>query len=153
MQEIKYPTREIQSIYDTIVFVAGGISNCPDWQGAFVQSLADQSNVTFLNPRREAFDLKDESQSSLQIEWEHWGLAQSDTVIFWFPKETLCPITLLELGKMMLTDKKLVVGCHPEYARRFDVIKQLQLERPGIKVVDSLEELSIMLRNELQSRV
>jgi len=39
-----------------------------------------------------------------------------------FPCETLCPITLYELGTWSIlsqqTGAKLFVGCHPEYKRK-----------------------------------
>jgi hypothetical protein len=63
-------------------------------------------------------------------------------VSFWFPKETLCPITLYELGKQSASNKPIFVGVHPEYARRRDVEIQTQLIRPEVKIVYSLEDLA-----------
>ena len=121
------------------VFLGGGISNCPDWQSEVIELLADVPGVA-LNPRRAAAyneDIADE-----QITWEYHALRTVKTVFFWFPKETLCPITLLELGVFtQRPDTRLVVGTHPEYARRFDVIKQLELSRPEVKVQGSIEDL------------
>jgi hypothetical protein len=42
---------------------------------------------------------------------------------------------------MIKYSKDIFVGCHPNYARRFDVIKQLDLERPNVKVMDSIPAL------------
>lgn len=148
MTVVTYPNRTINWPFKPVVFLAGGISNCPDWQTEVIDELSDIMYLTLLNPRREAFDLRVESESAKQIEWEHYMLNHAGIVSFWFPKETLCPITLLELGKMMMTDKKLIVGCDPEYKRRFDVEKQLQLERPEVVVVDSLKELILTIREE-----
>ena len=52
----------------------------------------------------------------------------SDLVVFWFCEETLCPITLFELGKMLGQRKNVIVGSDPEYARLFDLNVQLRLE-------------------------
>lgn len=121
------------------IFLGGAISNCPDWQSDVIDLLKDTPG-TALNPRRKGkynADIADE-----QITWEYHALRAVDTVFFWFPKETLCPITLLELGVFtQRTQTRLIVGTHPDYARRFDVIKQLELARPEVKVQNSIENL------------
>jgi hypothetical protein len=122
------------------IFLAGGISNCHDWQTTAEQFLSVHLDDRFLsvNPRREAFDLADPTASSIQIKWEHHHLQTSDMVMFWFPHETLCPITLFELG-VMCRNKHIVVGVDDEYKRRFDVIKQMSLYRPRLEVQTSLQ--------------
>jgi hypothetical protein len=78
-----------------------------------------------------------------QIGWEHAALARSRCVSFWFPAETLCPIALLELGELLMrTDRGLLVGCDPGYARRFDVVEQTALSRPDVIVRDGLAALA-----------
>jgi len=132
------------------LFLAGGISNCPDWQAAAVNLLTEVDG-TALNPRRsEAFT---EEIAGEQITWEYEALHLTKAIIFWFPAETLCPITLFELG--VFTQRKgipVFVGTHPDYQRRFDVIKQLSLARPEIKVVDSVEELVNQYVDSLRPR-
>lgn len=125
------------------VFLGGGISNCPNWQLDMITLLnhADDKLVAF-NPRRDSFDITNESDSEFQIEWEFDHLNLSDAILFWFPKETLCPITLYELGAAATKGKTIFVGCHPEYARSFDVKKQLSMIRPGVKVRDSLDDVA-----------
>lgn len=126
------------------IFLAGGISSCPDWQTELTELISNASlryKCVLLNPRRDDFDINDKSMSERQIEWEDHMLNLADAHIFWFPKETLCPITLFELGKIAPRMKPLVVGCHPEYQRKFDVKKQLDLIRPVSHVVDSLEKI------------
>lgn len=121
------------------VFLGGGISNCPDWQSEVIRLLADTPGVA-LNPRRTGEFTEDIADE--QITWEYYALRSVDTVFFWFPKETLCPITLLELGVFtQRPNTHLIVGTHPDYARRFDVIKQLELARPEVKVQDNIEDL------------
>src|SRR6478736_102537 len=77
------------------VFLGGGISGCPDWQSSVIYLLTDTPGV-LLNPRRKGEFTEDIAGE--QIEWEYKALRTADTVFFWFPQETLCPITLFELG-------------------------------------------------------
>lgn len=129
------------------VFLGGGISNCPDWQQDFIANLDDVKEGVLVNPRRHDFDITDPNLSADQIEWEHKHLGAVDAIVFWFPKETLCPITLFKLGKYCTSYfTQLFVGCHPEYARRFDVIKQLSLVNEHIRVVDNLDDLAKQVR-------
>lgn len=121
------------------IFLGGGITNCPDWQSEVAELLKDVPGVA-LNPRRQGE--YDDSIADEQITWEYHALRSAQTVFFWFPKETLCPITLFELGVFsQRDDTRLMVGTHPEYARTFDVIKQMELSRPEVKVQHSIEDL------------
>lgn len=124
----------------TDLFLGGGISNCPDWQQEIITYLADAPGIA-LNPRRSGEFTEDIADE--QITWEYHALRTASTVLFWFPKETLCPITLLELGVFtQRTQTRLVVGTHPDYGRRFDVIKQLELARPEVVVQSSIQDLA-----------
>ena len=113
------------------VFIAGGISNCPDWQSEMV-SLTNTDIHDVVNPRRVGgFDRTGDTAKE-QITWEHRALAMVDSCIFWFPKETLCPITLFELGKMLertmnVGGMRLAIGWHPDYVRAFDLEVQIKL--------------------------
>lgn len=123
------------------LFLAGGITGCPDWQSYVINGLV-QEDLVLLNPRRVQWDMSANQEESIaQIAWEHEHLQMADEILFWFPKETLCPITLLEYGKYMMSNKRLIVGTHPEYQRRFDIIAQTQLERPGVIIYDNLDDL------------
>src|SRR5262249_48527274 len=101
------------------IFLAGGITGCPNWQQEIVSLLGDLP-VVLLNPRRANFPIDDPAAASQQIEWEHRHLRKADAILFWFPCETLCPITLYELGGWsMYRDHRgprpLFVGVHPQY--------------------------------------
>ena len=125
------------------VFVGGGISNCPTWQVDIIRMLGVvDDGLILVNPRREHFDVLDAAATEVQIEWEYYHIHQASAMLFWFPKETLCPITLYELGSASAMGGKIFVGCHPEYARRVDVVKQLSLVRPSIVVRDTLEQVA-----------
>ena len=136
---------EVIPSFDFSLFLAGGISNCPDWQSQYSSSLSD-TGLLLLNPRRAVFERSPEIDLQ-QISWEHFGLRGASGVSFWFPKESLCPITLLELGRCAVEGKVMFVGVHPEYSRRADVEIQLSLLRPDIRVVDSLMALSQQVRD------
>lgn len=131
--------------HDQSVFLAGGITGCPDWQTDMVDLLAS-TDFTLLNPRREKFDITNTKLSDQQIEWEFDHLYIADAVLFWFPCETLCPISLYELGSCASLPMQIFVGCHPDYARKFDVIKQLSLARPEIIVAGTLQELADQIK-------
>ena len=97
-------------------------------------------NLVVLNPRRDSFDLND-GMSETQIRWERDNLQRSDITLFWFSSgPSVQPITLYELGKYTVRNKPgLMVGCDPDYSRKFDVEFQCKLE--GIPVNNSLESM------------
>jgi len=130
------------------LFLAGGITNVPDWQSKVIERLNDIENLTIYNPRRKAFDVEDKNIMEQQIVWEYNHLRDADIISFWFAKETLNPITLYELGKWAnATNKQIVIGIEPEYARKDDVIIQTNLARPEIKYFhSSVNSLSEELR-------
>lgn len=132
------------------VFLAGGITGCPNWQAVIVEYLRNTA-LTLFNPRREQFPIQDPSASAFQIQWEYNHLRKADAILFWFPCETLCPIALYELGAWSMTDKPLFVGVHPQYQRRQDIQLQTALVRPDIEIVDSLEDLANLVLSWLES--
>jgi hypothetical protein len=123
------------------LFLAGGITGCPDWQQEMIRALAHTRLVLF-NPRRANFPMGDPGAAQEQIAWEHTLLRRATAISFWFPCETLNPITLYELGAWSMTNKPLFVGVHPDYQRKQDVIIQTKLARPDVAVVESFEELA-----------
>lgn len=123
------------------LFVAGGISGCPDWQKEYVEMLRPLDIAVF-NPRRSNWKGLDPSETERQIMWEHSHLAKANVISFWFCAETLNPITLYELGFWMNSDKPIVIGSHIQYQRVADVVIQTKLARPDIKVVYSIKSLA-----------
>tara|TARA_Y100000034_G_scaffold113512_1_gene148611 strand:+ start:156 stop:602 length:447 start_codon:yes stop_codon:yes gene_type:complete len=131
--------------------MAGGISGTAIWQDRMTELITMVYNdvkpaidLTVLNPRQ--LNYEDTTISAKrQIEWEYKHLAQCSALMFWFPPETVCPITLFELGKW-IRSRFLFVGCDPEYSRIFDLRVQLGLERPDVGIVYSMEELSDQIR-------
>lgn len=145
MQVIECPNFPTDCItltpFMSLVFLAGGITGCPDWQKEMIDRFRDQPDVVLLNPRRSNFNINDPAQSEEQIEWESLWLSKSYITLFWFPYQTMCPITLFELGVAAARGDRIVVGTHPAYARKFDVIKQLELLRPDVKVHDNFADV------------
>ena len=128
------------------LFLGGGITGCRDWQAEIVEKLKD-TDLVLLNPRRKHWPMNDPSASKNQIEWEYEHLQTASMIMFWFSPETLCPITLFEYGKWIVSNKPLFIGCDPEYKRLEDVKTQTRLERPYQKVFTDLDSVvgSILL--------
>lgn len=140
--------------HEITVFLGGGISNCGNWQKEMIARFNDVDELVLLNPRREDFDIANPNMSIDQIKWEYDHLKKASAILFWFPYETMCPITLYELGVWAAKGAKIFVGCHPAYQRKLDVEVQLQLLRPDVKVHDNfgtmVEEIKqwIALQND-----
>lgn len=147
MKYIECPN-EIDLNNKIALFLAGGITSCPVWQDYVVEKLAEIKNNDFvvLNPRRKNFDVTDSNMNKAQIAWEYKYLNLRDRftfiteLFFWFPKETLCPITLFEYGKALGQNRKqILVGCDLEYKRLEDIKTQTKLANPYTKVHTSLD--------------
>ena len=122
------------------LFLAGGITNCPDWQTEAIELLAGFPGVLF-NPRRADFPIDDPSAAADQIAWEFEHLRRAEVVLFWFAESvSVQPIALYELGAHAATGKLIVVGTDPRYQRRADVVLQLGLVRPDVKVHSTLAD-------------
>lgn len=148
MQVLTAPSTK-EPRHTTRLFLAGGITACPDWQTNLIGYLGSDGGLlplTVYNPRQADFDVRNPDAADAQIEWEHERLRDATAVSFWFPCETLCPITLYELGKITERGTKLLVGCHPNYARIPDVVKQTKLDRPEVEVVFTLRELAQQIK-------
>ena len=131
---------------DILVFMAGGITGCPLWAAELAEMLSDVDGLVLMNPRRADFPIGDPNAALEQVSWEHDHLRMADAILFWFPCETLCPITLYELGAWSMRRKALWVGVHPDYARRLDVEIQTHLARPDVRIVCSLEALASQIK-------
>ena len=123
------------------VFLAGGITGTIDWQKDLIKKI-DYLNLTIINPRRKQFDLKNKKESKLQIVWEFEYLRFADFIVFYFCKETVCPIALFELGTHSTSNKPLIIGMDKDYIRRVDVEIQMKLARPEIEIVYSLDDVA-----------
>lgn len=148
MKEIKVITAPI---YDWaagpgdpfLVFLAGGITNCEDWQSIVIdylnKNLPDyiKEEVAILTPRRKDFDITNPNATEEQITWEHDALEVMDLFTMYFadgPSDQ--PICMYEYGKHCeLRSWDLVVATtHPDYKRKEDVLIQTRLAHPDIEV-------------------
>lgn len=141
MRQITAIQHKFITINEHTLFLAGGITGCPGWQYDIIEMLQD-TYLTLINPRRKDFPIDDPAAAEVQITWEYIHLKLADEILFWFPCETLCPITLFELGKWVASDKKIYVGVHPDYKRKQDVEIQTELMRPNLEVVYSVSDLA-----------
>lgn len=123
------------------LFLAGGITDCPDWQKEMTKKL-NNTDIIILNPRRENFDINEKDAAKKQIAWEYRHLRYASAISFWFPKETLCPIVLFELGYWFNRSKEIFIGVHPEYKRKEDVYIQVSLTYPDFKFVNNINDLT-----------
>jgi len=89
MRYIEAP-ESLTSLVRPAVFLAGGITNCPDWQSDVLLQLEEEPrlqdiNFSVLNPRRKDFDTSVTDAAEKQIEWEWNALRTVDIRLFWFP--------------------------------------------------------------------
>lgn len=152
------PIRDFQQSVHEAVFLAGGISGTQNWQKETSQKLLDETALYVVNPRREGVDLaKTGHEATAQIQWEYEHLRACNFVMFWFPKETVCPIALFELGTFLGRGREIqfsekteqtngqfpwvFVGCDSEYSRRFDLEQQISLYDPRVKLRLKLDDV------------
>lgn len=133
------------------LFLAGGITDCPDWQAEACEHLASTPIAVF-NPRRANFPIHDPTAAQGQIDWEFRHLDRADAVLFWFASgPSVQPIALYELGSHAAGGKLMVVGADPQYVRRQDVVLQLGHIRPDLHVFDTLAETCTYAKRTLVS--
>lgn len=135
------------------LFLAGGISNCPDWQSEIIKLLEPIEELTVYNPRRKNFPIDNPNAAEEQITWEYNHLRDADIIVFWFSRGSLNPIVLYELGRWgNSSSKPIVIGLDPEYERQNDVIIQTLLSRgPDIQFVFCLEDVVNAVKNILNN--
>lgn len=129
------------------IFLAGGITGCPDWQ-AQARELLATTPVVVLNPRRAHRVRPDGDVLAQQVAWEYHDLHRADLTLFWFPacdpRVTVQPITLLELGTAIaearLRGRRIVVGADAGYPRRPDLEQQLRHSLPDLTMHDTLRD-------------
>jgi len=142
MKEIKAP--EIITKGNTTIFLAGSIemNTAAEWQRVIIEKLQDK-DVTILNPRRLAWDstwVQDISnpEFNAQVNWELDGLLDAaDIVCFYFDGQTKSPISLLELGLALASQKKVLVFCPEKYWRHGNV--EITCKRFGVEIIEDDE--------------
>lgn len=121
------------------VFLAGGITNCPNWQKETLEHLEDYkpNNLIVFNPRRKTFDVTDPAAAQKQIEWEYKYLNEMDIFSMYFAAgDSPQPICMYELGRHLERMKarfpqdwksRIVVSVEDGYCRAEDVKIQMSL--------------------------
>lgn len=135
------------------LFLAGGISGCPDWQAEALSLAAtwvEQTGhrLTIANPRRSDGIPKVGQVAAQQIKWEYDHLARARVVLFYFPEGRpdangqlpIQPIALYELGKELgrRPSDQIIIGADSGYVRRFDLVTQVGLACPGQPIYPDL---------------
>jgi hypothetical protein len=157
---------DISNLPRPLVFLAGGITNCDEWQKEVVKHLMTVKDLpgTIVNPRRENFPMDDPNAAPEQIEWEHKALWASDVISYWFDGgESVQSITMFELGCHLSRyvvgagPNQLIVGASPEYKRYQDVEIQLWChsrmthESYGVKITaHTVKEHALNIANALR---
>lgn len=136
-----------------VVFLAGGITDCPDWQATAIEALA-HDHVVLLNPRRPTFDAADPAAADVQVRWEygHRWHEQLSFMLFWFPASpSVQPIAMLELGEALARPElPIVVGAEPNYPRYQDLVRQCGAARPNLVVRNTLRDVVVDLQTMLR---
>lgn len=144
------------------IFLAGGITDCPDWQAEAAEMLLTSfkdvngypMDLVVLNPRRADFPIEDPSAAGEQIAWEYRHLHRADIVLFWFTAgPSPQPIVQYELGRHAALERKLAVGVEAGYMRGVDVHQQLAHARPDVPVFATLERTCMEAINLLRGAV
>ena len=141
MRVITAPEFYIPQEHDITVFLAGGITNCPDWQSKVIKDLNVDNHylgsLVIFNPRRENFPIWDKSAAYAQIEWEYQMLERCNIFSMYFSSgESDQPICMYELGRNILRmqmrfpadwQDRIVISVEDDYIRKQDVLVQTEL--------------------------
>lgn len=139
---IEAPEYWLPSPKERTLFLAGGITDCPDWQQEAREKIHSRlTKMVIFNPRRAEFPMDNPHAARQQIGWEFHHLNLADKILFWFPKGPVQPIALYELGRWAHSNKKIYVGVDDEYPRRQDVHIQMELARPYLTVHSDIHHL------------
>lgn len=144
----------LQNNENVKLFLAGGITNCPDWQRGVIKRLKDFKNLTIYNPRRKNFPIDNLNAAEQQITWEYNHLRDADIISFWFSRGSLNPIVLYELGRWGNSmDRRIVIGMDSEYERKQDVVVQTRLSKPGLEVCENFDDFINELKLTLEDMI
>ena len=154
MRVITAPETYTLTDNDITVFLAGGITNCPDWQSDVIKRLENMgmNRLIVFNPRRENFPINDPSAADEQIAWEFNALQRADIFSMYFSAgDSDQPICMYELGRNIVTmqmkhptdwQNRLIISVEDEYRRHKDVLVQTELACGGCFVNTTTDLLS-----------
>ena len=134
---------------DITVFLAGGITDCDNWQKRVIDYLKTQQHTEHLvvfNPRRDKFPINDPNAAEEQITWEFNNLEKADMFSMYFcDSKSDQPICLYELGRnlQLMQNKydnwynRIIISSEDAYKRKQDVIIQTKLATDNTVLVNS----------------
>lgn len=147
-------TEEIDT-YKPTVFLAGGITNCPEWQNELIELLQYRDDFVLLNPRRENFPMDDPNAAEEQIRWEFEALNNCDIFSMWYTAGISDqPICMYELGRHLALKPadNIVIGVEPGYKRAQDVYIQTELVSPFVSnnIASTLNEHALNIEDAVR---
>jgi hypothetical protein len=154
--ELKAPQQGVALLsHMKSVFLAGSIEmgKASPWQERLVNEFSDRDNIVFLNPRRDDWDsswVQDPTKGTqfhTQVSWELDHIEYADLVVFYFDPSTQSPITLLELGVCLGSNKNILVCCPDGYFRKGNVT--ITCKRHGVGILDTYEDLVFAMKELL----
>lgn len=140
MKVINAPEKYNLQENEVSVFLAGGITNCPNWQKEIITGIDKAeygSSIVIFNPRRENFPIHIPSAADEQIEWEFYQLNKMDIFSMYFcESDSDQPICMYELGRYISEMQKrfpidwkdrIIISVENGYKRINDVLVQSRL--------------------------
>lgn len=138
------------------IFLGGPIQGAPSWR----DSVPMIDGITWISPERENFESSNflQSEWEKQVDWETFGLAVSDIILFWIPSpieniegRDYAQTTRMELLECLSKKKNIVVGIEKGvHARRY---MEKKCNDYGVKVYETFNDLMDRLKEVIISRV
>lgn len=135
------------------IFLAGSIDNgtAEDWQDKLSKELDDLDIVIF-NPRRDNWDATwkqtiKNPKFKEQVEWEDDKMIASDIIAMHFTKDSKSPITLLEYG-LNIHSQKLIVYAEDGFYRLGNL--EVLSDRYNIELVESWDNFIKLIRANVE---
>lgn len=143
-------------------FLAGGITNCPNWQYDVIECLqkidaespGKLDRLVVFNPRRDNFPIDDPNAAEEQIAWEFKWLQRMDIFTMWFSGgDSDQPICMYELGRNLQRmanrfsndfASRVIIMCDETYRRAQDVAIQARLAFSEYGVEENLVIMDTM---------
>ena len=142
MKVITAPEKYYRHNHEITCFLAGGITNCPEWQKKVIEQLSKKlpintDKLVIFNPRRDDFPIGDKTAAYEQIEWEFGLLDRCDIFSMYFSSgNSDQPICMYELGRNIVRmqnrfpsdwENRIIISVEDGYRRKQDVLIQTSL--------------------------
>ena len=143
MRVITAPEKYEYHLGDVKCFLAGGITNCPDWQSKvikYVQQMdkeMDLRRLVLFNPRQKNFPINNPNAAEEQIKWEFDRLDNCSIFTMYFcNSDSDQPICMYELGRNIVCiqheyendwESRIIISVEDGYKRQKDVQVQVNL--------------------------